>query len=60
MLAIIAVVLGPVWWALLMMVWAALVALARVAMGVHYLSDVVAGAGLGLLCGVGVLLALGR
>lgn len=60
MLAAIAVALGPAWWALVMVVWAALVSLARVAMGVHYLSDVVAGAALGVGCGVGVVLALGR
>lgn len=60
MLAAVAVALGPVWWTVGMVMWAALVSLARVAMGVHYLSDVVAGAALGVGCGVGVVLALGR
>ncbi len=55
MLAVIAVALGPLWWAALTLVWALLVALSRVAMGVHYLSDVVAGMICGAICGVGVL-----
>jgi undecaprenyl-diphosphatase len=59
MLAAVAVALGPVAWASLMLIWASLVSLARVVMGVHYLSDVVVGAGLGVVCGVGVVLALG-
>jgi len=33
-------------------VWAPLVALARVAMGVHYVSDILAGAILGIICGL--------
>jgi len=49
MLAVIAVALGPAWWAVALIVWAPLVGLARVAIGVHYLSDVAAG----MLCGVG-------
>jgi undecaprenyl-diphosphatase len=55
MLAAIAIGLGPVWWAAFMGVWAILVALARVAMGVHYLSDVIVGGVVGVLAGVGVL-----
>ncbi len=55
MLAVIAVALGPVWWTALMLIWAPLVALSRVAMGVHYLSDVVAGIICGVICGIGVL-----
>jgi undecaprenyl-diphosphatase len=35
-----------------MLLWAPLVALARVSMGVHYLSDVLAGAVLGLMLGL--------
>lgn len=49
LIAIIASAFGPVWLAVLLWVWAPLVALARVAMGVHYLSDVVAGAVLGVI-----------
>ena len=55
LIATLAIGLGPGWLAIILCVWAPLVALARVAMGVHYLSDIVAGAGLGL---VGGLIAL--
>ena len=51
MLAVVALGLGPVWLGVLLSVWAPLVGLARVAMGVHYLSDVTAGMALGLLMG---------
>jgi undecaprenyl-diphosphatase len=52
MLAVMALGLGPAWFALLLCLWAPLVVLARVAMGLHYLSDVVAGALFGLVMGV--------
>lgn len=55
LLATLAVGWGPGWLALALAVWAPLVMLARVAMGVHYLSDVVAGALLGLLLALGAL-----
>ncbi len=42
---------GPPWLAVALALWAPLVALARVAMGVHYLSDVVGGGVLGLIIG---------
>jgi undecaprenyl-diphosphatase len=58
MLAVLALGLGPAPFALLMAVWAPLVALARVAMGVHYLSDVLAGAVLGGVIGLLLLLQL--
>ena len=48
LIAVIATALAPAWLAILLWVWAPLVALARVAMGVHYVSDVVAGAALGV------------
>jgi undecaprenyl-diphosphatase len=51
MLAVMALGLGPAWFALLLCAWAPLVVLARVAMGLHYLSDVVAGALFGLVMG---------
>ncbi len=51
LLAVLAISLGPPWFGLLLALWAPLVILARVAMGVHYLSDVVAGAVLGGLIG---------
>ena len=49
LIAVIATGLGPPGWAIALWVWAPLVALARVAMGVHYVSDVVAGALLGIV-----------
>ena len=51
MLAVLALGLGPVWFGVLLVIWAPLVILARVAMGVHYLSDVLAGTILGVLIG---------
>lgn len=56
LLAVLAIGWGPAWLAVGLAIWAPLVVLARVAMGVHYLSDVVAGALLGLILG---LVALG-
>jgi undecaprenyl-diphosphatase len=56
MLAVVALGLGPMWLGLLLLAWAPLVGLARVAMGVHYLSDVLAGMFLGLIMGAVVLL----
>ena len=49
LIAVIATGLGPTWLIILLWVWAPLVALARVAMGVHYVSDIVAGAAFGAL-----------
>ena len=56
MLVVLALALGPVWFGVLLILWAPLVALARVAMGVHYLSDIVGGAVLGVV--IGLLLVL--
>jgi membrane-associated phospholipid phosphatase len=56
LIAVLAIGLGPVWLAIILCVWAPMVALARVAMGLHYLSDVAAGALLGLISGGMVLL----
>ena len=49
LIAVLASFLAPPWLAAVLWVWAPLVALARVAMGVHYLSDVIAGAILGVI-----------
>ncbi len=49
LIAVIASALGPIWLGVVLWIWAPLVALARVSMGVHYLSDVVAGAALGTI-----------
>jgi undecaprenyl-diphosphatase len=51
LIAVMASGLGPGWIALILWIWAPLVSLARVAMGVHYLSDVVAGFLVGILMG---------
>jgi undecaprenyl-diphosphatase len=56
MLAVVFLGLGPSELGLLLLVWAFLVGLARVGMGVHYLSDVLAGMILGLLIGIAVLM----
>jgi undecaprenyl-diphosphatase len=58
MLAVLALGLGPLWLGVLLLVWAPLVGLARVAMGVHYLSDVLAGMLVGVVIGVGILFIL--
>ena len=55
LLPVLAIATGPAWFAVTLWLWAPMVALARVAMGVHYLSDIIAGAVLGLVMGVIVL-----
>jgi undecaprenyl-diphosphatase len=57
MLAVLAFGLGPAWLGWVMVFWAPAVSLSRVAMGVHYLSDVVAGAAIGIVAGL-ILLAV--
>ncbi len=52
LIAVLAIGLGPGWLAILLCIWAPLVALARVAMGVHYVSDILAGGIVGLIAGV--------
>ena len=56
LIGVLAIGLGPAWLAILLCVWAPLVAVARVAMGLHFLSDVAAGAVLGAITGGIVLL----
>ena len=56
LIAALAIGMGPVWLAIFLCVWAPLVALARVAMGLHYLSDIAAGAVLGAIAGGVILL----
>ena len=53
-----AVGFGPAWFAIALVIWAPLVAIARVAMGVHYVSDVAAGLGIGVIMGVVIQLVL--
>ena len=55
LIAVLAIGLGPGWLAILLCIWAPLVALARVAMGVHYASDILAGGILGVVVGVAAL-----
>jgi undecaprenyl-diphosphatase len=55
LIAILAIGMGPTWLAISLCIWAPLVALARVAMGVHYLSDISAGIAMGILAGIIVL-----
>ncbi len=52
MLAVVALGMGPAWLGWTLAAWAPLVILARVMMGVHYLSDVLAGAILGIATGL--------
>ena len=52
MLAVLAAGLGPAWLPLYLWIWAPLVSAARVAMGVHYLSDIIGGMVLGILAGL--------
>jgi len=64
LIAVLAAGLGPAWAAVALWLWAPLVSIARVAMGVHYVSDVLAGLIVGILAGLlalqlhGQLLAL--
>jgi undecaprenyl-diphosphatase len=51
MLTAIVMGLGPPWFAALLAIWAPLVSIARVALGVHYVSDIVVGAVLGVFLG---------
>jgi len=62
LIAIVAIALGPTWLAIFLSNWAPIVTLSRVMMGVHYLSDVIAGAVLGIvvaLIGLQILPLLG-
>ncbi len=58
MLTVLAISLGPAWLVPIMLVWAPLVTLSRVAMDLHYLSDAMAGAVLGVLVGSAALLLI--
>jgi undecaprenyl-diphosphatase len=58
MLAVLALALGPAWLSVVLFLWAPFVSLARIAMGLHYLSDVLAGVILGVIMGSVLGLAL--
>jgi undecaprenyl-diphosphatase len=49
LIAVVASAFGPAWLAVILWIWAPMVAIARVAMGVHYVSDILAGAILGVV-----------
>jgi len=51
LIGMMAIFLTPHWLGFILIIWAILVALGRVAMGVHYLSDIFVGALLGILGG---------
>jgi len=55
MLAVVVLGLGPFWLGLALLLWAPLVGLARVALGVHYPSDVAAGMVVGAILGLLIL-----
>jgi undecaprenyl-diphosphatase len=52
LIAVVATGLGPAWMGMILWVWAPLVSLARVAMGVHYASDIVAGMLVGIIIAI--------
>ncbi len=54
MIAVLGILLSPAWLGWILMIWAPMVMLARVAMGLHYISDVAAGALLGI--GMGAII----
>jgi undecaprenyl-diphosphatase len=56
MLATVALFFGPPLWTVSLVAWAAFVMLARVAMKVHYLSDMLGGVVVGVITGVVVAL----
>jgi len=56
MLAVIMLGLGPLWLGLFLLLWAPLVGMARIILGVHYPSDILAGMALGIVMGVLVLI----
>jgi len=57
LIATMILVLGPIWLAIILLLWAPLVSLARVSTGLHYVSDVVVGAIVGIIAG-GIALAI--
>ncbi len=58
LLAVLGLALGPPWFGALLAAWGPLLALARVAIGVHYVSDIVAGFLLGMVVAGGIALLI--
>jgi len=59
MLTMLILLAGPVWLGMVMIVWAMLVAISRIGLGVHFISDILAGTILGILFGGVVFLIFG-
>ncbi len=53
MLAVLMLLLGPIWLGIVLVLWSLMVSLARVGMSVHYISDIAAGILLGVLFSFG-------
>jgi undecaprenyl-diphosphatase len=54
MLGVLALIIGPPWFGVVLIIWGPLVGVARVAMGVHYVSDVVVGWVIGVIAGIAI------
>ena len=52
LIGIVALGLGPLWFGIILIIWGPLVGIARIAMGVHYVSDVIAGWVVGGILGI--------
>jgi undecaprenyl-diphosphatase len=52
LIAVLILAWGPAWLEIPLIIWAPLVSLARVALGVHFLSDVIAGGLIGITAGL--------
>jgi undecaprenyl-diphosphatase len=59
MLTVLILLAGPFWLGLVMIAWALLVAISRIGLGVHFISDILAGTILGILFGGVVFLIFG-
>ncbi|MEN6436425.1 MAG: phosphatase PAP2 family protein [Anaerolineaceae bacterium] len=57
LLAAMAIGVGPAWFMIILLIWAPLMSLARVSMGVHFFMDILAGLFIGALIG-GLVFAL--
>jgi undecaprenyl-diphosphatase len=58
LIAVLAWSIAPFWFGFLVVVWAPFACFGRVVMGVHYVSDVIAGAAIGFLSGLIMLWAI--